>query len=227
MALPQTARSAADLAASFAAQRPRLRAIAYRMLGSYWDADDAVQETWLRLQRTKTDEIDNLEAWLTVVISRTCVDQLRARDARQLASRARRRIRDVDLPAERDRQRDAVDAFLKASREGDFGALLQLLDPDVELQADAEVVAAAAPYAEHGAPLLRRQVRGADAVARVFAGRAEATQIALIDGFPGATYAPGGTPRAVFVISLHDGRVSRIDVIGDATHLDDLAVVLE
>ncbi|WP_129662506.1 sigma-70 family RNA polymerase sigma factor [Phytoactinopolyspora endophytica] len=301
MSLSRTARSDRDLAAAFAAQRPQLRGIAYRMLGSYWDADDAVQEAWLRLQRAKTEEIDNLEAWLTVVISRVSVDLLRTRGsrhedikaelpddepvpstsgpetsalraddvgaamlivldtlgplerlafvlhdvfglsfddiapivertpaaARQLASRARRRIRSVDVPAERTRQREAVSAFLKASRTGDFGALLQLLDPEVELHADADVIATATPHADDGAPLLQAHVRGADAVARVFAGRAEQTQVALIDGFPGATYAPDGTPQAVYAVHLHDDRITRIDVIGNATHLADLAIVLE
>ncbi len=292
---------AVDLADSFAAQRPRLRRIAYRMLGSYWDADDAVQEAWLRLQRADADRIDNLEAWLTVVVSRVSVDHLRSRGARhedpeaalpdevpgpeptdpdvaalrsedlgaamlvvldalgplerlafvlhdvfglsfdevapivertptaarQLASRARRRIRDVDLPAERMRQSEAVGSFLRAAREGDFGTLLQLLDPEVELRADAGAVATATPYADAGAPLLKGHTHGPDAVARVFAGRAEQTEIALVDGFPGATYAPGGAPRAVYAIHLQDGRITRIDVIGDPTHIADLTVTLD
>lgn len=290
-----------DLAQSFAAQRPQLRKIAYRMLGSYWDADDAVQETWLRLQRADADEIDNLEAWLTAVVSRVSVDQLRSRGARhedaeadlpveapdheatapdtsalqseemgaamlvvldalgplerlafvlhdvfglsfddiapivertptaarQLASRARRRIRGVDLPAERVRQREAVGAFLRAARAGDFGALLQLLDPEVELRADADAVATAAPHADEGAPLLQRHAQGADAVARIFAGRAEQTEIALVDGFPGAAYAPGGVPQAAYAIHLRDGRITRIDIIGDTTHLAELTIRLE
>jgi RNA polymerase sigma factor (sigma-70 family) len=290
-----------DLAESFAVQRPRLRQIAYRMLGSYWDADDAVQETWLRLQRADAGEIDNLDAWLTVVVSRVSVDQLRSRGARhedadadlpveapgpestgpdasalraeelgaamlvvmdelsplerlsfvlhdvfglpfddiapivertptaarQLASRARRRVRGVDLPAERLRQREAVGAFLRAARDGDFGTLLQLLDPEVELRADADAVASATPYADEGAPLLRRHAHGADAVARAFAGRAEQTEVALVDGFPGAAYAPGGAPRAVYAISLRGDRIARIDIIGDPTQLADLAVDLD
>lgn len=297
----QTDRSDRDLAESFAAQRPRLRNIAYRMLGSYWDADDAVQEAWLRLQRADADRIDNLEAWLTVVISRVSVDHLRSRGARhedaeadlpveapgpeatapdasalrseelgaamlvvlealsplerlafvlhdvfglsfddiapivertptaarQLASRARRRIRDVDVPAERMRQREAVGAFLRAARQGDFGTLLQLLDPEVELRADADAMATAAPHVDQGAPLLQRHVHGADAVARAFAGRAEQTETALVDGFPGAAYAPGGVPRAVYAIRLQNGRITRIDIIGDTTQLADLTVDLD
>jgi RNA polymerase sigma-70 factor (ECF subfamily) len=147
--------------------------------------------------------------------------------ARQLASRARRRVRGVDLPAERMRQREAVGAFLRAARDGDFGTLLQLLDPEVELRTDAGAVAIAAPHAEQGAPLLRRHARGADAVARVFAGRAEQTEIALVDGFPGAAYAPGGVPQAVYAVHLQGGRIVRIDVIGDAAHIAELAIGLD
>ncbi|HEX5946933.1 MAG TPA: sigma-70 family RNA polymerase sigma factor [Acidimicrobiales bacterium] len=301
MPRPQPNGTDRDLDQSFAAQRPRLRNIAYRTLGSYWDADDAVQETWLRLQRADADEIDNLDAWLTVVVSRVSVDQLRSRGARhedadadlpieapdresrgpdtsalqseelgaamlvvldalgplerlafvlhdvfglsfddiapivertptaarQLASRARRRVRDVDLPAERLRQRQAVGAFLRAAREGDFGTLLQLLDPEVELRADADAVATAAPHADEGAPLLQRHAQGADAVARIFAGRAEQTEIALVDGFPGAAYAPDGVPQAVYAIRLHDGRITHIDIVGDTTHLAELTIRLE
>lgn len=290
-----------DLADTFAAQRPRLRSIAHRMLGSQWDADDAVQETWVRLQRTKTDEIVNLEAWLTAVISRASIDQLRTKGARhedvdadtpdaepgnairepeasalqaddvgtamlivldtlnplerlalllhdvfglsfddiapivertpatarQLASRARRRIRDVNIPAERSRQREAVSAFLKASREGDFGTLLQLLDPDVELRADADAVSTTALGADHGAPLLQPYVHGADAVARVFGGRARGTQIAIINGLPGATFAPDGEPWAIYTIHLHDDRITRIEAIADARQLADLTIILE
>lgn len=282
----------------FAEQRPKLRGIAYRMLGSYADAEDAVQEAWMRLQRADIDTIDNVAAWLTTVVSRVSVDQLRSRGARredseadlpgtesstersepeanallaedvgsamlvvldalgplerlafvlhdvfglsfedialivertpgatrQLASRARRRIRDVDAPAERARHREAVGAFLKASRDGDFGTLLQLLDPEVELRADADVVATVGKYAEQGAPLLQSRVHGADAVARVFAGRADQAQVALIDGVPGAVYAPAGVPNAAYAIYLHGGRISRIEVIGEATQLADLAI---
>ncbi|MDN5852113.1 MAG: sigma-70 family RNA polymerase sigma factor [Actinomycetia bacterium] len=286
------------LADEFVAQRQRLRGIAWRVLGSYADADDAVQETWLRLQRADADAIDNLAAWLTTVVSRVCVDQLRSRGARhedvdaplpetpvsdepddpeatalraeeigsallvvldtlgplerlalilhdafglsfddiapivertpsttrQLASRARRRIRGVDVPAEHARRRAAVEALLKASSTGDFGALLQLLDPEVELRADDAVVDNVGPYAEHGAPLLRSRVRGADAVARVFAGRAEQARAALVDGLPGAVYARDGVVAAAYAIYLDRGRIVRIEVIGDTDRLADLTI---
>jgi RNA polymerase sigma factor (sigma-70 family) len=269
-----------DLAAEFTRQRPRLRAIAYRILGSHHDAEDAVQESWLRLQQADAAAIENLEAWLTVVVSRISLDQVRSAAskhedldaelpalaamlvvldalsplerlafvlhdifglsfervapivertptaARQLASRARRRVREVDVEAERSRQREAVEAFLRASREGDFGTLLRLLDPEVELRADADVVAAAAPYAEHGAPLLTTRARGADAVARVFAGRARETRWAEVDGFIGAAYAPDGTVQALYWVRTRNGRIARIDVIGAADVLADIPVTL-
>ncbi|QDP97688.1 sigma-70 family RNA polymerase sigma factor [Microlunatus elymi] len=292
------------LAALFTEQRPRLRSIAYRMLGSHSDAEDAVQEAWLRLQRTDADSVQNLAGWLTTVVSRVCLDQLRTRRsrheelvdepsagteqqamseptpedhsveadavgaallvvldtlgpterlafvlhdlfglpfdeiapivdktpaaARQLASRARRRVQGVEPSGERERQREVVEAFLAASREGDFGRLLQLLDPEVELRADPLVVTEAtkAVSAGLGAPLLTEQAHGADAVARVFAGRAQAAQLALIDGVPGAVWAPGGTVRTVFAVEIHDGRIRRVEVIGDPALLRDLEVVL-
>lgn len=301
MSSNDTPRSRDDLATAFAAHRARLRNIAYRMLGSHWDADDAVQEAWLRLQRAKTDDIENLGAWLTTAISRACIDQVRNRsarhedldadlpedeslpapagpepaalradevsaamhivldalgplerlafvlhdifglsfddiapiiertptNARQLASRARRRIRNVDVATERARQREAVDAFLKASRDGDFGALLQLLDPDVELRADNDAVTIAAPHADHGAPLLQTHVRGADAVARVFAGRAALTKLALIDGLPAATYPPNGMPQAAYLVRIQADRITRIDIVSNPHHLDDLTITVD
>lgn len=293
--------STENLAAEFQRQRPRLRSIAYRMLGSHTDAEDAVQEVWLRLQRNQADTIDNLGGWLTVVVSRVCLDHLRSRGsrredaiaevgeidedpapdpgpedrtveadavgaalvvvldtlspaerlafvlhdlfglpfdeiapiverspaaARQLASRARRRVQGVRPSGMRDRQREIVEAFLAASREGDFGRLLQLLDPEVELRADPLVVEGARPHADQGAPLLETQLQGADAIARVFAGRAKAAQPGLIDGVPGAVWAPGGTPRTVFAIHIDGDRITRIEVIGDPGLLADLDVVL-
>ncbi len=283
-----------NLAAEFMRQRRRLRGIAYRILGSHHDAEDVVQEAWLRLQRADATQIDNLEAWLTVVVSRLSLDQARSAAsrhedvnaelpehgdtdepgadpeelgaamlvvldalsplerlafvlhdvfglsfdrvapivertpavARQLASRARRRVREVDVNAERARRRDAVEAFLRAAREGDFSTLLQLLDPEVELRADAEVIAAAAPHADHGAPLLTAQASGADAVARIFAGRARETIWAEIDGLIGAAYAPDGTVQALFSIQLRAGRITRIDAIAAPDHLADLPVTL-
>ncbi|WP_100444489.1 sigma-70 family RNA polymerase sigma factor [Glycomyces xiaoerkulensis] len=292
-------RSRDDPGELFASHRPRMRRIAFRLLGSLWSADDAVQETWLRFQRAEVDSIENVEAWLNTVVSRVCVDQLRWRaarpedpdaeiiadedpsaagpealalradevgeamhlvlevlnprerlafvlhdvfglsfddiapildrtpvNARQLASRARRRIRGAEGAAERARHREATDAFLAAAREGDFGGLLQLLDPEVELRSDDEVVALAAADAEHGAPLLRNRVRGADAVARVFAGRAALARTGLLDGLAVVVYAPEGAPKAFYLLHTARGRIDRIDAIGQARQLEDLAITL-
>ena len=290
-----------DPTEDFEQHRTRLRSIAFRMLSSHSDADDAVQDTWLRLQRTDPATIDNLGGWLTVVISRICLDQLRRRGShqedpvaeppeddlsseppgpedesvqadavgaalvmvldtltpaerlafvlhdlfglpfdevapivdrspaatRQLASRARRRLRGSAPTGARSRQREVVSAFLAASREGDFGRLLRLLDPDVELRADARTVAAAAPYADRGAPLLAERLHGPDAVARVFAGRAAGAQPALINGIPGAVWAPGGQVRTAFAMHVRDGHIVGIEVIGDASQIADLDIVIE
>ena len=247
------------LAERFEANRAHLRSVAYRMLGSVSDADDAVQETWLRLSRTDTSGVENLTGWLTTVVARVSLDMLRSRTSRreeqlgdsvpeppashaervdpeheavladsvglallvvldtlgpaerlafvlhdmfavpfeeiasvlgrspaaakQLASRARRRVQgaasDDDIETDVTRQRAVVDAFLAASRDGDFDALVALLDPNVVLRADSTVVKR--PRANMPA-----EVRGALAVAGTFAGRAAGAQTAMIDGFVGA-----------------------------------------
>ncbi|HKN37861.1 MAG TPA: sigma-70 family RNA polymerase sigma factor [Acidimicrobiia bacterium] len=286
------------LADRFEAHRSHLRSVAYRMLGSAGEADDAVQEAWIRLSRSGAADVENLGGWLTTVVSRVCLDMLRSRTARreepldppvheatpgpglpdgidpeqealladsvgpallvvletlapaerlafvlhdmfavpfdeiativgrspaaarQLASRARRRVQGTDVadaPADRARQRAVVDAFLAASRSGDFDALLALLDPDVVLRADEAAVRTGGLAAE---------VRGAAAVAETFAGRARAAQPALIDGVVGLTWAPGGQPKAVFDLTIADGRIVAIDLILDPDHVGDLDVVL-
>lgn len=287
----------AVLAEVFAMQRPRLHALATRMLGSTWDADDAVQETWIRLQRSETGGIENLEAWLTTITSRICLDHLRhlvsrheelgadlpelapaegpevpevvaltgdevsmallvveelaplerlafvlhdvfsvpfdeiapivqrsSAAARQLASRARRRVANIDVPHERRRRSEAVDAFLRASREGDFGSLLRLLDPEIRLRADQEVIAGSAPFVAAGAPELAPSLHGADAVARAFAGRAAKARRALIDGMPGAIYATGASATAVYAFGLRQNRIVRIEVIGNAERIAALSI---
>jgi RNA polymerase sigma factor (sigma-70 family) len=278
------------LARRFETDRARLRAIAYRMLGSRTDAEDAVQEAWLRLSRAGDAGVENLGGWLTTVVARVCLDMLRVRRARreesadeavpklaaaadaeqeallaesvglallvvldrltpaervafvlhdmfdlpfeeiagivgrsvdasrQLASRARRRVRGAtgDPEADRDRQRQVVDAFLAASRRGDFDALLALLDPSVVARADAAAVAAGA------AP----EVRGAAEVATTFAGRARAARPALVDGLVGLAWAPGGHPRVVFDFTTENGRIVAIDLIADPAHLGELELEL-
>jgi RNA polymerase sigma-70 factor (ECF subfamily) len=290
------------LAERFEGNRDRLRAVAYRMLGSENEADDAVQEAWLRLDRTNATAIDNLEGWLTTTTSRICLDILRSRKSRredptafeldapladpdpatdperqalladsigpalllvletlapterlafvlhdmfavsfdeiapivdkspaatrQLASRARRRIQGAELSPEADlvRQRRVVDAFLAASRNGDFQGLLAVLDPDVVLRADEFVVLGArdAGGAGAGAPLLAAEIRGAEAVTAAFVGRARGNQAALIDGSIGSTFAPGGVPKAAFRFVISGDRITGIEVIGDPDHLGRL-----
>lgn len=282
------------LARSFVAHRPRLHAIAQRALGSPWAADDAVQETWIHLQRADAAAIEDLEAWLTTVVSRVCIDLIRrsARRpeapveeptpaqsgpgdlseevlrteeialamhlvldrlgplerlavilhdvfalpyaqiapildrtptaARQLASRARSRLRQVDAAAVRQQQEGVIEAFLAASREGDFGRLLQLLDPEIELRSDAAAVEAAAAALADGAPPLEPRMHGADAVARVFAGRMHDVRGLRLDAVPAAAYVRDGRLRAVYLFRLEDGRITGIAALAGAEHLASL-----
>jgi ketosteroid isomerase-like protein len=133
--------------------------------------------------------------------------------ARQLASRARRRVQgaaptDADLT----RRREVVDAFLAASRRGDFDALLAVLDPDVVLRSDHAAVKTGAS----------KEARGAAAVAAIFSGRARTAQLALIDGVPRAVWAPGGTPRVVFGFTIAHGKIVAIDLLADPERLRNL-----
>jgi len=278
------------LAEQFEQHRNHLEAVAYRMLGSRTDADDAVQEAWLRLSRAGAEGVDNLGGWLTTVVSRVCLDMLRSRTsrredplgsgapevpgdadpereavvadavgpallvvletlapaerlafvlhdmfavpfdeiapiigrtavaARQLASRARRRVQGADASGSTDvaRQREIVDAFLAASRGGDFDALLTLLDPDVVLRADRVA-------AEMGADA---EVRGARAVAETFAGRARVAQPALIDGAPGLVFAQGGTTRVVFDLTIVGDTIVGIELVADPEVIEALDLVV-
>lgn len=276
------------LARRFEEYRPHLRAVAYRMLGSSTEAEDAVQEAWLRLSRTDTSSVENLGGWLTTIVGRVSLNMLRSRAtrredsletrpaeppggadpeqeaviadsvglamlvvletlapaerlafvlhdlfgvpfdeiapivdrtptaARQLASRARRRIQGAPPAPEIDllRQREIVDAFLAASRGGDFDALLSLLDPDVILRADTTAISV-------GASGL---LRGASDVAGTFSGRAQAAQPALINGTAGAIWAPGGHPRMVFAFTIASGRITEINMLADPAYLETLAL---
>ncbi len=289
----------ADLSADFQANRGHLHAVAYRMLGSLTEAEDAVQETWIRFNRSDTSSIDNLGGWLTTVLSRVCLGMLRSRRARpeqpfeiaegaadevsvedqvvladtlgpalllvldtltpserlafvlhdvfavpfddiapivdrspaaarQLASRARRRIQgsEVAVASKRERQREIVAAFLTASRTGDFETLVSLLDPDAVLRADRAAIATATANRDRGAPPLAPEVRGARAVAATLAGRAQGAQLALVDGAPGAVWAPGGRPRAVFAFRVDGDTISEIEVVIDPSAVAALPVVL-
>jgi RNA polymerase sigma-70 factor (ECF subfamily) len=275
-----------DLTVIFEEQRTQLRAVAYRLLGSAHEADDAVQETWLRLERSDVSDVDNLPAWLTTVVSRICLDQLRSRvsrredlraeptdvpdglvtnpaaeaeraDAvgralivvldtlapaellafclhdlfglsfdeiaptlgrstaacRQLASRARRRVRGQGEAVEVDRvrQREVVEAFLDASRHGKFDRLLALLHPEAVMSADPDAVAMGSPA----------RLFGADDVARMFSGRAQAARLADLDGYAAATWSLRGEVKAVFAFTVKDGLIREIELLaGDLERLD-------
>lgn len=288
-----------DLAAQFDANRQKLQSVAYRILGSLTEAEDAVQETWVRLSRSDPDSIDNLGGWLTTVVSRVCLGVLRTRRTRpedpttgdepeseasgpeeeviladtlgpallllldilspserlafvlhdlfgvpfediapivdrspaatrQLASRARRRVQGGDRLPDSDgrRQREIVEAFLAASRGGDFETLVSLLDPEAVLRADRAAVKSATANRDRGAPLLSAEVRGARAVATALSGRAAAAQVALIDGLPGAVWAPGGHIRAVFAFRFLGETVTEIEIVTDVTVVRSLEVDL-
>ncbi len=148
--------------------------------------------------------------------------------ARQLASRARRRVQGAATAPEADftRQRAAVTAFLAASRDGHFDALLALLDPDVVVRADDRAIQVAAANKRGGAPSLSRQVRGAAAVAKIFSGRAGAAQPALVNGAAGLVWAPGGRPRGVFEFTIAGEKIVAIDLIMDPARLRRLNLVV-
>ena len=280
------------LAERFEANRTHLRSAAYRMLGSLSEAEDAVQEAWLRLSRSAVGEVENLGGWMTTVVARVCLDMLRSRRSRreeafpdhapepvaagqaaidpeqeavlgdsvglallvvlekltpaervafvlhdmfgvpfeelapvvgrtadatrQLASRARRRVRGATVASEADlsRQRDIVDAFRAASREGDLDRLLALLDPEAVVRSDATAVGLGS------AP----EMRGAPAVAAFFKGRARGAVGAMVGGAPGMVWAPGGRPRVAFVFTVSGDRIAGIDLVADPAHLEELAV---
>jgi RNA polymerase sigma-70 factor (ECF subfamily) len=150
--------------------------------------------------------------------------------ARQLASRARRRMRGAETPtADLARHRELVSAFLAASRDGDFERLIAMLSPDAVLRADDLAVRTAAANRQRGAPApaLAPEVRGASRIADVFKGRARAALPALIDGKAGAVWAMAGQLRSVFVFTIEGGKISGIDLVMDPGHLSELDVKLE
>ena len=147
---------------------------------------------------------------------------------RQLASRARRRVRGVPPPeTDLTLHRELVSAFLAASRDGDFERLIAMLSPEVVLRADDLAVRIAAANEERGAPRLTPEVRGASQVAGVFKGRARAASPALIDGEPGAVWAMRGQVRAAFMFTIERGKVAGIDLIMEPRHLQELDVKFE
>ncbi|MGW9028290.1 RNA polymerase sigma factor SigJ [Streptomyces sp. NPDC055722] len=286
------------LAERFQTHRGHLRAVAYRMLGSLSEADDAVQETWLRLSRSDVSQVTNFAGWLTTVVGRICLDMLRSRTARreepmadafvpdpvvtplervdpegemlladsvglallvvletlepaerlafvlhdmfavpfddiapivgrtsaatrQLASRARRRVQGAEPVSDPDlgRQREAVEAFLAASRAGDFDALVAVLDPEVVLRADA-------------GPLVRgaaasKVVRGAATVAKgalMFRRYSRYARLALVNGAVGVVTAPEGRPVSVMSVTVVNGRITGIYILSDPERLGRLGL---
>jgi RNA polymerase sigma factor (sigma-70 family) len=186
-----------QLAEQFEGQRTHLRAVAYRMLGSVAEADDAVQEAWMRLARADVSEVKNLQAWLTTVVSRVCLDLLRARKSR----------REESLEAH------VLEAFLAAAREGDFDALVAVLDPDVTLRADT------------GSSGTSRVIRGAAAVAGqalMFAKLAPAGVPVLVNGSVGMLAVVEGRPTSVFSPVIRDGRIIEINIVADPDRLAGL-----
>jgi RNA polymerase sigma factor (sigma-70 family) len=280
------------LAEQFEEHRTHLRAVAYRMLGSVSEVDDAVQEAWLRLSRAETTAIDNLGGWLTTVVARVCLDMLRSRKSwreepftpdapepvatgtsgsspenealladsvglallvvldrltpaerlafvlhdmfalpfeeiapivgrsleatRQLASRARRRVRGGAVASEPDliRQREVVDAFLAALRGGDFEGLLAVLDPDLVVRADAAVTSGA-PTESRGAAVYAKQAAAYGHLARL-------VRPALVDGAVGLVMAPKGRLFRAIRLTIANGKIAEIEIIGDPARLAEL-----
>lgn len=155
----------------------------------------------------------------------TIVDRTPAA-TRQLASRARRRVRGASTSGDvdRERKREIVAAFLAASQAGDFTALMALLDPDVVLRADAAAVQSALANVARGAPVLAPEIEGARNVAETFAGRAKAARLALIDGDIGLAFAAQGAVRGAFLVTIADGRITGIDIVADPESVGALSV---
>ena len=281
------------LATRFEEYRGHLRAVAYRMLGSLAEADDAVQEAWLRLHRTGESAIDNLGGWLTTVVGRVCLDMLRTRASRreepagphlpdpvvgtdpeqqalladsvgmallvvldtldpaerlafvlhdmfglpfdeiapvvgrssvatrQLASRARRRVQGSPTTPDTslDRQHRVVDAFFAAARDGDFDALVAVLDPDVVLRAEGGALPAGASRVLHGAAavanhaLLFRSTGPGPGVNRPV----------VVNGAAGMLVSRDGRPAVLFAFTVQNDHIATIEVISDPERLADLS----
>ena len=273
-----------SLAQSFEKDRRRLRAVAYRLLGSRAEADDALQEAWLRISTSDFGAVENMSGWLTTVVARVSLNMIKSRAsrreeltgeapdrdeeaagpegetiladsvgvallvildtltpaerlafvlhdlfavpfeeiapivdrspaaARQLASRARRRVQRAGAgrPASDAGKEGLVRAFLAASREGDFDALLSMLAPGIVLRGDPAAVAMGA----------EPEVRGAEAVARTFARGAKAARPAVIDDSFGLVWAPAGRPRVAFRFTTENGKITAIDLQADLIEAD-------
>jgi RNA polymerase sigma-70 factor, ECF subfamily len=286
------------LASHFEEHRTHLRAVAYRMLGSLAEADDAVQDAWERVNRAGAHDVDNFKAWLTTVVARVCLNALRARNThreepldayipdpivsppggpdpeeevlladsvglalqividtlgpaervafvlhdmfhlsfddvaamlgrspeatRQLASRARRRIKGAEVHSpERDlaRQRAVVDAFFAAGRAGDFDTLVALLDPDVVARADLGPSRPGGPQVVRGAAAVARQ-------ARIGANAAAVIHPVLVNGAAGVVITLDGQPLALMGFTVAEGKIVEVDVIADPDRIARLAAPL-
>jgi RNA polymerase sigma factor (sigma-70 family) len=277
----------------FERHRQHLQAVAYRMLGSPTDAEDAVQEAWLRLSRSDAGSVTNLGGWLTTVVARVCLDMLRTRRARredyvgswlpepivtidnglereavladsvglallvvldtltpperlafvlhdmfgmafgdiapildrseaaarQLASRARRRVRGATPATDPDlqEQRRVIDAFLAASRNGDFDALIEVLDPSVVFRLDAGGIAPRARPPVHGAKAVATQILERGTPLAAYA------RSAIVNGNAGVIVVPHEKPLAVVAFTISDARIIEIDVIADPAKLPHLS----
>ena len=287
----------------FEENRPRLRGVAYRMLGSLSEAEDAVQEAWLRLDRIDAATVENLGGWLTTVVARVCLDMLRSRKSRreepmgpqviepggalweggdpegdavladsvgvallvvldtltpaerlafvlhdlfgvpfeqigsivgrstaaakQLASRARRRVRGSPAPSDagRARQREVVEAFLRAARAGDLAGLLAVLDPDAVIHIEAAARIDAPPEDAGKA----RELRGASTWVKQFVALTRglrSVQPALVDGSIGLILAPHGKLARVLTFTFADARITRVEVVGDPARLHALDIAV-
>jgi RNA polymerase sigma-70 factor (ECF subfamily) len=287
------------LTTQFETTRNHLQAVAYRMLGSRSEAEDAVQEAWIRLNRSESDSIDNPGGWLTTVVARVCLDMLRSRKAaredsleeilvdlpevaegdleerlaiadavgpalllvldkltateriafvlhdlfdvsfdeiapiiertelatRQLASRARRRIRGAALPGKDvERQQEVVAAFMQASRQGNFDALIRLLHPDVVLRADETAIKVSTANKARGAPQFSPEITGAKAVADILNGSAQGAQLALVNGLAGAAWGMNGKTVVAFCFVVEDAKIARIDIVMEKSKLDNFDI---
>jgi len=270
------------LAQRFEEHRARLNALAHRILGSRAEAEETVQDAWIRLSRSDAAEVENLGGWLTTVVSRLCLNVLQSRRtraeepldlgameplpdrdvhadpeqealladsiglallvvldqltpservalfdvpfeeiapivgrsagaARQLASRARRRVQQADAPSHRDElwHRRLVSAFLSASRNRDFEALLRYLDPSVVMRVGAV------------------EIHGSQEVARSFVGRLGGAQPALVNGVMGAVWAPGGKPKVVFAFRVVGDKIGEVELIGDPERIRTFSLDLD
>jgi RNA polymerase sigma factor (sigma-70 family) len=280
----------------FQQHRPRLRAVAYRMLGSVAEADDALQEAWLRIRDEDPGSVENMQAWLTTVVGRVCLNMLRSRRARreelrdvhvpepvvtlpgiadpeqealladsvglallvvletlspaerlafvlhdvfavpfadiatllerseaaamQLASRARRRVQNSPEP-DRDpaRQRQVVDAFFAAARDGDFDALVRVLHPDVVLRIDGGRLRRGASLVLHGAEAVAAQTT-------TYSRLHPYVVPALVNGTAGAVIAPHGKPYSVMAFTVTDGKITAIDALLDPERLEQLDLAI-